>query len=396
MVSVRRFVLSSLVIISFFISPDHAADAQVDHSQLHQSKIHGLVVMLAPDGLYHGKTIDIIATPGDSKKVKLVGTTGREMQISLEEAVRVVKLRHPGADKQGIEISFDEKYSTKDGGSAGTAFALVLLSAYGDFTPNPQAAITGDITVDGTVQSVGDVAAKVHGAALDHMELAAIPAADEAQMEDAILIDGPTSLWEIPIFSMKTLDDGIALTRQDADAKLAQAIKQFADLKSAYAGKPVEALKDGDGAAKLAELLSLAPNFVSVKYLQQLAAGKKPEHLSVIATVQQAFAALGPTRKGLTAAVGRGGQPVSDADKATVQKNLDHIKAIGDPSAASLFDPLNEFVNTYVKFSNIPGGAAGVRDRMSMRDEVRSRQAAIRTALEAIVSDRATLDKLLH
>ena len=373
-----------------------STEAQVQPAGLHQTTIKGLAAIAGPDGVYHGKAIGIIATPSDSGKVRLVGTTDREMQIAMEEAIRLVKLRHPDVQKQGIEISFTDKYSTNDGGSAGTAIALVVLSAYGDFALNPDAAITGDITVDGKVQSVGAVAAKVHGAALDHMAIVAIPAADTAQIEDAILLDGSPVLWEIPIFSLDTLDDAIAITRKDPDPKLAQAIKAFADLKLVYGSKPVETLKDGDGAAKLTEILNLAPNFVSVKELQQLAAGNTPKTLSLIASVQQAFAALGPTRMGLTGGVGRGGQPVSDEDQAKVHKNLDRVKEISDPAAAPLFGPLNDFVDSYVKFANIPGGAAGAGDRIKLRQEVRSRQSAIQSALEAIISDSKTVDKLLH
>jgi hypothetical protein len=155
-------------------------------------------------------------------------------------------------------------------------------------------------------------------------------------------------------------------------------------------------LKDGDGATKLAEILSLPPDCVSAKYLQQLAAGNRPRNLSLIASVQQAFAALGPTRKGLSGGVGRGGEPVTDEDQATVHKNLDHIKEISDPSAVPLFEPLNNFVDSYVKFSNVPSGAAGVGDRMKLRQEVRTRQSAIQSALEGIISDSKTVDKLLH
>lgn len=389
-----RCVLASVAIWSSF-TVAHASAAEKS-TALRQAEIHGLVVLMAPDGLYHGKVINIIATPGAQHGVSFVETPGREMEISLKEAVRVVKLRHAEAGEAGVEISFGEKYSAKDGGSAGTAFALVLLASYGDLKINPDAAITGDITVDGKVGAVGEVAAKVHGAALDHMALVAIPASDTQQIEDAILLDGPAALWEIPTFSISSLDDAIALMRADPATNLTQALKLFADLKSADGNKPVDSLKTAAAAAKLTQILQLAPNCVSARYLQQLAAGTAPQHLSIVASVRQALAALGPTRKGLIASVGRGGQPVSSADQAKVKEDLQRVERLADPAAEPLFQPLRDFVDTYVKFSNVPSGAAGVRDRLSLRHDVRDRQAAIHTALERIISDRATLDRLLH
>jgi hypothetical protein len=167
-----------------------------------QAEINGLVVEESFDGRWHGRTLEIIATStagisSGNVGVRTIGQVGQEMTISLQEAIRTVRLRHADVNRAPIEISFDDKYSEKDGGSAGTAFSLVLLSMYGDFAINPKVAVTGDITVDGKVRAVGEVPAKVHGAALDQCELALIPAGNADDMNDAILLQGPSALWEI-------------------------------------------------------------------------------------------------------------------------------------------------------------------------------------------------------
>ncbi len=129
------------------------------------TKINSLVVA-AIDGVWHGKISPMIAIKSDhARKPEIVGSIGRTMSVSLDEAIRTANTRHPGADRALIEISFEEKYSAKDGGSAGAAMTLLILSACGDFQLNPKAAITGDISVDGKVQSVGMVAEKIRGAA---------------------------------------------------------------------------------------------------------------------------------------------------------------------------------------------------------------------------------------
>lgn len=373
-----------------------AAAGSQSEPALKQTTIHGLAVMLGPDGQAHGKALEIIATPGlGGHGVRFSRTVGKDMQTALNEAIRVVKLRHSDVDNESIELSFDDKYSSKDGGSAGAAFTLALLSSYGDLAINPDAAITGDITIDSKVRSVGEVEAKVHGAALDHMALVGIPASDMEQIEDGILLDGPASLWQIPIFSLENLDDAIALMRRDPDTRLTQALKLFADLKAADGDKPAESLNTGDAAAKLSQMLALAPNFVSARYLQQLAAGKKPQRLSTLGSIRQAFAAMGQLR-GPLLGTARGGVAVSDEDADKIRKNLDRIKEIADPAAEPLFGPLHDVLDTYVKLQNIPHGGATIRERSSLRQELRARHAAVIEALQSVISDPATVDKLLH
>src|SRR5581483_10224079 len=245
------------------------------------TEIRGLVVQVALDGREHGRATDIIASAdsaGARRGIRLIGQVGQEMKTSLEEAVRTVRLRHADVDRASVEISFDDKYTAKDGGSAAGAFTLLLLAAYGDFEVNPQAAITGDITVDGKIRPVGAIPAKVHGAAMDQCKLVAIPASNTDEMSDAILLQGASSLWEVQIFSCQTLDDAIAVMRKDPDPKLVEAMKLFDQLRTDYQKKAPVALRAPKAQEALAKILSLAPNHVSAALLQQLSQGKGPAH----------------------------------------------------------------------------------------------------------------------
>ena len=365
------------------------------------TKINGLVVMREPDGNWHGKVAEILATPGSAESHRkgtsgrLIGSVGHEMRVAVDEAFRLAEMRHGGASKSAIEISFAEKYSIKDGGSAGTAFTLLILSALGDFELNSDAAITGDLTVDGKVRSVGAVASKIHGAALDKCKVAVVPAADSSQIEDAILLQGPSALWEIQILSVETLDDAIAVMRKDRAEKLAQALALFDELKKSQAGNPVEGILSTPGAKeKLAKVLELAPNHVSAKYLQQLSEGKKPERLTLPTTLNEAFAALGLLRNGLDLFHSKA-EFATDEGLGQARKNLARIQKMGDPAAAPVFTALHTFCQAYVTWANADREHDG-GDKMKLNDQLRQRREEVAAAVAKVISDKEVIDRLLH
>ena len=132
-----------------------------------------MMVRIANDGSMLGMTSDIIASvPAESRSsavsvanlVTKQAQVGSEMKLSFDEAVRAVKMRYPRWEPGRIEFSFGEKYTPHDGGSAGTCFAVMLLSELEGFDIDKKCAVTGDITVDWKVRKIGGVAAKLRGA----------------------------------------------------------------------------------------------------------------------------------------------------------------------------------------------------------------------------------------
>ncbi len=360
-------------------------------------EVRGLVVSLAADGLWHGKTIDLIATTRRTQQkapvIKAVQPMGPEMRISFNEAIRLVKLRHEQLSNVNVEVSFGDKYSEKDGGSAGTAFTLLMLSALGGPEINPDAAMTGDITVDSKIRPVGEVPAKVHGAALDHCKLVAIPADNVDSMDDAELLAGPTALWETHIFSIATLDDAIAVMRIDPSSDMTEAQEMFNQLKAAYGTKSVSDLKTKVVQDKLAEIVALAPNDVSAAGLLRLAQGNGPTHLSVLTTLEQAFAGIGPLRAGLSPNIDAGDAPQDTVD--TAHQSLWHLRRIADPSAAPVVTALDDFCTAYGRWAN---SAAPMNSdyRKQLLQDVQTKAEAVRTALNKVASDPAVIDKLMH
>lgn len=276
------------------------------------TEIHGLVVMEGEDGNWHGQVLDIIATAAMERRtrnpVQITEKVGPQMKTSLDEAYRLFRIRHPQA-KQSIDISFGDKFSAKDGPSAGGAFSLLMLSAVGDFEINPDAAMTGDVTVDSKIRPVGGVVAKVHGAALDGCKLVAIPTQEATDIQDSEIENGPSVLWQTQIFSIDTVDDAIAVMRKDPSANLAKAVTMFDELKQEFCEKPVSALRKPEVLDKLNQILLLAPNHISARQLMLLASGKAPEHMTAEGTVEAAITDMGPLQSGLTGDIKKSTSP---------------------------------------------------------------------------------------
>ena len=361
-------------------------------------EIHGLVVSQAADGRMHGRAIEIIAAPSADavRRVQVLGTVGREMQVSLAEAVRLVRILRPDPTAGAVDISFDDKYSAKDGGSAGTAFTVLLLSYLGQFDIDPAAAVTGDITVDSKVRPVGEVAAKVHGAALDHCTRVAVPAVNADQMDDAVLLRGPSAVWETQLFTCRTLDDAIALLRADPDKKLTEAMTLFDQLRSQYGKAAPTALAAAGPRATLARILSLVPNDLSAAVLQRLAAGHGPSHLTLQTTIAQAVNAGVPFPMPSRA---RPGPPavVDPATEAAARKALRQLAQIGDPAAQPVVAAVQAYVTAFANFSGREHDAtATFQSKQAALLRAQSAGEAVRSEVMKLIEDPDVLDRLLH
>jgi len=133
-----------------------------------QASIKGMMVSTLPTGQMIGFAGDIIMTTktvGTARsRVRVIRRLGPDMLTALDESIRAVLVRYPHWDnRQLLEVSFEDKYSAKDGGSAGTAFALLMMSILEGFEIQPDLAVTGDIAVNWKVLKVGGVSAKIQG-----------------------------------------------------------------------------------------------------------------------------------------------------------------------------------------------------------------------------------------
>lgn len=262
-----------------------------------QSKVNGLVVMSSADNVLGGKVMEIIATastiPNRESCWEFSTKVGDDMRISMDEAYRAVRLRHPENNK-GVKftLSFDDKYTKKAGGSAGTAFAVGMLSILENLSLDSLVALTGDITVDGKVRKVGGVPLKIRGAKVDGCKMVGIPAENESDVGNLMVMNGYRSAAEIQIFSLNTLDDALGLARKDRTEKVTEAITVFEDIQKALNNG--SSLNSPDLATKLNRVLELTPNHLSAKYLRDKVNGNAPTQLTPNAAIDELFNAAGP------------------------------------------------------------------------------------------------------
>ena len=237
--------------------------------------INGLVVMTAGGTAEVGSVARIVLTyraaVSNALNVRLLREGADQTQVSMEEAIRYWdKLRKsvplPGG---ALEISFEDKFTKKDGPSAGAAFSVLLRSFSDPFEIDPAFAMTGDVSVDGRILQIGGVFAKIRGALNGGCTRVGIPVSNELELTDALVLNGPATLGEIEIHGLETVDDAVALARADKDEKLRQATTSFAALRTAFEKK----LKTND-AALTAEItkhatavLASAPRHLSAKLI---------------------------------------------------------------------------------------------------------------------------------
>ncbi|HUO08376.1 MAG TPA: S16 family serine protease [Phycisphaerae bacterium] len=333
------------------------------------SSIRGLSVMVDEDGQEFGQTLDIIATiPPESRHATSSGAgiatrVGPDMRTSFEEAVRAIELRYPYWDPAHIDISFGDKYTAKDGGSAGTAMSCLMLSLLEGFEIDPKFAITGDITVDWKVRPVGGITAKLRGAYADKCLYAAIPVENEPAFTDMHLLFGDASIWNLQVFSIETLQEASALVNAKRTPQLTEAMKLFADLQPLLTANEHATLRKPETAQTLKHILELAPNHLSAKHLLALIDGTEPRTLTATATLYNLGSILHPY-----ALLIRSGDPINKENlsyvtMSTARKRLAAIRAVTAPDLQPLVTDAAAYIEAVnnVAYNNGPISAINIR-----------------------------------
>jgi len=205
------------------------------------------------------------------RPVSTVGQTGKQMNLALDEVLRLVKARHPDAQAD-VELSFEDKYTPKDGGSLGLASAVLLASIVEGFEIDPELSVTGDISADGTVRGVGKVAEKLEGAENAESTLVIIPKENE-DVVSTMLIDGEADIFKsIQAFSVGTYKEALEIAKTDKAVKIKEAMELFSSVK---AGDSSSNTMDN-----LRKVLELAPNHLSAQALLRQYSGDIPKYYS--------------------------------------------------------------------------------------------------------------------
>ena len=275
-----------------------AAQQPQEVIRVRQATIAAMSVMQMPNGKLIGATLPLVATVGGDApngKVSIRGTIGPQMKTALDEAERFVRIDEPHLANASIEISFEDKYSPKDGGSAGAAMTVLMRSIFDGFQIDKHVAVTGDVAVNGNIQKIGGVSSKIRGAIADGYTVITLPKANAAAVADLFVTPERFNvLKSTQIFSVETIPDMIAIVRSDRNERLDQAITLYAQVQDGINAGMLGYLRKPETIAALKAILELAPNHISAKYALDLAQGKGPSSLTRTGSLVEIFSAAYP------------------------------------------------------------------------------------------------------
>jgi hypothetical protein len=271
-----------------------AAEDRVRRSVEDAGQIHLLFVTRPGTDSRRGMASLLFVTreaPNDTS-AKLVTEVGKQMETSFDEGLRYVRKQPRDWEKNfSIRLSFEDKFTSKDGGSAGTGFTVAMLAAIQEIALDPDVAMTGDLTVDGTVQPVGAVVEKLQGALESKCKVILIPERNSRDVVDFTLLTGTSPLWDTQIFSIGTIDQALGLARKDRAADIKQAMARFDALRARLpAVVTPNYLQSPIVQSELQEIVRLAPNHLSAATLLHAAQNQLPRELSLNRSVNEILA----------------------------------------------------------------------------------------------------------
>ncbi|MES2598474.1 MAG: S16 family serine protease [Verrucomicrobiota bacterium] len=387
-----------LALAASSLHAQYAPDGSPLDFKLRQTFVNGLLVMPLASGLEAGQASKMNATslPGYGD-MRFSQTVGVDMQTALKEVQKFMAIRHPGRPQAfDLEISFEEKYTGKDGPSAAVACGLLMESAITGKTWDPEFAVTGDMNADGSVQPIGGVAAKIRGATNGSCKVVAVPAKNEASVMDVLLLDGPMPLLKICVFSLKSFDEAVALASQERDAALGPAISEFGLIRDVCLRDPRAALgvlKSAQGQARLQAVLEKAPHCLSAKHLLMHVQGRTPKTLSLAGSIQ----AVDTSGKGLVEAVKSdeargGGLAIQEDEVRTTLNTLRNLR----PKLDSRVWP---YVDAMLKFGEVVRAQTmnPARSGAGLENFIRSASSTgtvMQTAKKALFSNPEVVEEL--
>lgn len=354
-----------------------------------RASIAGLVVQETSAG-FVGSRMEIlgIVAPGSGDgHARLMKSVGPDMTTSFEEALRTVRIDHPRWESGEVQVSFSDKYSPKDGGSAGAAFAVLVSSMLEGFDIDPQFAMTGDITVDGKVRRVGGVDAKVRGATRDGATIVAVPMENAEAVADAALLDGIDAILEVQVIGVATHEEAKSLARTDRTGPWAEAIALFQTLRPSIEA-PGPWRPTGSDMATLEKVIELCPQHLSADLAIKSARFQLPRTLSAGATINEAFLAIRPIWPNELEQKLRG-RTLDRQMLLDLKTRLRKLQAIAHPKAKDIVTAIAAYANQVEAAARRPlTPEAAMKINRTLRDLARESQ--------AIGGDRELIEELLR
>ncbi len=290
-------------------------------------------------GFAQNLTITSVKTGGDTPlSLQFNQEVGDDMRLALDSVVRGLQV-HYGAWPHGYsaQLSFENKYSPKDGPSAAVACALLLDGLIQGAKYDVDFAVTGDLNSDLSVQPIGGVESKIGGATNRKCKVIAVPIGNKRAVEDMAAMGDYKALAGIQVFTIATLDEARALALAERLGDVEASINDFAKLQKAG----LASMNSKESQAVLRAILERTPNHVSAEMILRAALRKAPTRLSLAGS----FNAIDQTTAPFFEAIerkeikGLAGKEYQDA-----MVKLRRIRAKLDPRTVAYYTSVADFL----------------------------------------------------
>lgn len=290
-------------------------------------------------GFAQNLTITSVKTGGDDPlSLQFNQDVGDEMKTALDSVVRGLQVRY-GAWPHGYsaQLSFENKYSPKDGPSAAVACALLLDGLIQDAKYDANFAVTGDLNSDLSVQPVGGVESKIGGATKRKCAVIAVPAGNRRSVEDMAAMGEYKALAGIQVFTIETLDQARDLALAKRPFAVQQSIDDFAKLQKSG----LASMNSPEAQTVLRGILARTPNHVSAELILRAALRKAPTRLSLAGS----FVAIDKTTAPFLEAIDRKEfEDLAGKEYQSAMVKLRHIHKKLDPRTVSYYTSVADFL----------------------------------------------------
>jgi hypothetical protein len=382
--------------------PAQAAPAVAEGAGLksRQSTVYGLLVMDLGEGKLAGQAslMNCTATQGGTEpaEIKFNQTVGTDMDGALNEVRKFMEVRHNGWPKGWkIEMSFEDRYTPKDGPSAAVACALMVDSLISGAPLMEKTAITGDLTAAGTVQPVGGVPDKLRAAVAKQCTVACIPVKNGRSMADHMLLKGVRPVTAIQIFVTEKFDDAKKIAASPRDPSVAKAITEFAEIARVLNANanPGTAVKHPKVIERLRSVLKSAPNHLSARLLLDFAEGRGAKVLSAAgsldAILSESAALIAGLRAGDPGKLGK--DKVADAVSA-----LSNLRPRLDKRTHAYADALLDFGRAFRQYTTGSDQPDTQRDAVKALNDLSAKGSRVNAEFDKLRSDQLLMETVMQ
>jgi hypothetical protein len=357
-----------------------------------QSTIKALYVQEQPTGEMFGLASELIltATPGSRQghtPVRFVSPVGGQMTAVLDDVLRAIWLKTPKWAASKVDLSFEDRYTPKDGGSIGAAVGTLIESMLQGFEIDNKLAITGDVTADGKIRHIGGVAAKLRGATAAECKIVIVPGSNYDQVVDAMIYEGRSLITNIQVIGADNLEEATAVARTDRAAKLKEAIEAFDSVAADLKTSP-EKVHLPEYQKRLKAITDSAPKHFSARLLLLIGQNKQPRAMSAAASLYYTAVASQQAMPDVFVQLWAD-QRLARQSSVAVDAGLINLRKIRvkvDPKVLPFLDSMIGFIQA---------SAAANTGRGNPR-ALDARRQQVYDALSGLQTDRAVMEKMLH